>query len=72
MFYKIIDENTKQVDVGLGNNNTFYKSIGMKEGECEKSYNGNWYLKGYAPQKPLEELKEEKISENIVKKKDAY
>ena len=48
MFYKIIDENTKQVDVGLGNNNTFYMCIGMKEGECEKSYNGNWYIKGYA------------------------
>ena len=63
MFYKIIDENTKQVDVGLGNNNTFYKSIGMKEGECEKSYNGNWYLKGYAPQKSLEDLKKEKIQE---------
>ena len=27
MFYKIIDENTKQVDVGLGNNNTFYKDM---------------------------------------------
>ena len=30
----------------------FYKSIGMTEMEVEQAYNGAWYLKGYAPQKP--------------------
>lgn len=69
MFYKIIDEKTKKVDVGLGTNAEFYKSIGMIEGEVEQGYDGAYYLKGYAPQKPLEELKQEKI---IVLKDNAY
>ena len=63
MFYKIIDEKTKKVDVGLGINTEFYKSIGMVEGEVEKGYDGNWYVKGYAPQKSLKTLKQEKIQE---------
>lgn len=62
MFYKIIDEKTKKVNVGLGTNTEFYKSIGMIEGEVEQGYDG-WYLKGHAPQKPLEDLKKEKIQE---------
>ena len=63
MFYKIIDEKTKKVNIGLGTNIEFYKSIGMIEGEVERGFDGNYYLKGYAPQKPLEDLKEEKILE---------
>lgn len=70
MFCKIINEKTKKVDVGLGTNIEFYKLIGMVEGEVEQGYDG-WYLKGYAPQKPLEELKEEKISE-LKEKRDEY
>lgn len=43
---------TKECNVGLGNNESFYKSIGMEKLEVEQSYNGAWFLKGYAPQKP--------------------
>lgn len=71
MFYKIIDEKTKKVNVGLGTNTEFYKSIGMIEGEVEQGHDGGWYLKGYAPQKPLEELKEEKIEE-LKKVRDEF
>lgn len=71
MFYKIIDNNTKKVNVGLGTNKEFYQSIGMVEGEVEKGYDGSWYLKGYAPQKTLEELKQEKIQE-LRKKANNY
>ena len=63
MFYKIVNENTKEVSVGLGTDTEFYESIGMIDGEVEQGYDGNWYLKGYVPQKPLEELKQEKIRE---------
>lgn len=63
MFYKLIDEKTKKVNVGFGTNTEFYKTIGMVEGEVEQGYDGGWYIKGYAPQKPFEELKEEKIQE---------
>ena len=56
MYAKIINEETKQVEVGLGTNTEFYKSIGMSEMEVEQAYNGQWYLKGFAPKKPVEEL----------------
>ena len=61
-YAKIINEKTKQCEVGLGTNIAFYKNIDMTKLDVEQGYDG-WYLKGYAPQKPLEELKEEKIQE---------
>lgn len=61
IYAKIIDENTKAVDVGVGTNTEFYKSIGMQEMEVEQAYNGQWYLEGYAPSQALEELKERKL-----------
>lgn len=59
-FAKVINEETKQCEVGLGTNNVFYASIGMEEMEVEQDYTGNWYLVGYAPAKPEEVLAEEK------------
>lgn len=52
MYAKIIDEETKLCQVGTGNNIEFYKSIGMTEMDVEQAYNGAWYVKGYAPEKP--------------------
>lgn len=63
MYAKIINEETKQVIVGTGTNTKFYKSIGMTDMEVEKAYNGSWYVKGYAPKQPLEEVKEAKLTE---------
>lgn len=57
-YAKIINEETKACEVGLGTNNNFYASIGMEEMEVEQDYAGNWYLLGYAPVKP-EPTKEE-------------
>lgn len=51
-YAKIINEETKLCEVGLGTNNNFYASIGMEEMEVEQDYAGNWYLAGYAPAKP--------------------
>ena len=51
-YAKIVNEETKEVSVGEGTNVNIYKSIGMTEMEVEKSYNGGWYLMGYAPEKP--------------------
>lgn len=48
----ITNQETKTVDVGLGTDEQFYKSIGMTEMDVEQAYNGAWYLKGYAPQRP--------------------
>lgn len=51
-YAKIVNEQTKEVNVGLGTNTNFYKSIGMTEMNVEKAYTGCWYVEGYAPQKP--------------------
>ena len=69
-YAKIINEETKLCEVGLGTNSAFYQSIGMTEMEVEQAYNGSWYVKGYAPEKPVEELKVEKRAE-INKARDA-
>lgn len=62
--YVKYDENTKKcLEVGTGTNAEFYKSIGMVDMEVEQAYNGEYYLKGFAPTKPLDELKADKLSE---------
>ena len=53
-YAKVINEETKECEVGLGTNTKFYQSIGMIEQDVEQAYDGAWYLKGYAPQKPQE------------------
>ena len=57
-YAKVINEETKACEVGLGTNSAFYQSIGMTEMEVELGYDGSWYLVGYVPVKP-EPTKEE-------------
>ena len=59
-YAKIVNEETKLCEVGLGTNSKFYKSIGMTEMEVEEAYNGLWYVKGYAPEKPIPTEEEQK------------
>jgi hypothetical protein len=61
MYAKIKDQTTKEVIVGSGTNISFYKSLGMTEMDVEQSYDGKWYVAGYAPSKP-EPSKEEKLA----------
>lgn len=63
MYAKVVDEETKRCEVGLGTNGKFYQSIGMSEMEVEQAYNGVWYVKGYAPEKPESVIKQERIDE---------
>ena len=58
-YAKIINEETKEVSIGTGTNSAFYQSIGMTEIEVEEGYDGSWYLKGYAPEKPTEQKEAE-------------
>ena len=51
-YAKVINEETKQCEVGTGTNSAFYQSIGMTELEVEQAYDGSWYLLGFAPVKP--------------------
>ena len=58
-YARIVNEETKSCEVGLGTNSSFYQSIGMVEMEVEQAYDGSWYLKGYAPEKPTEQKEAE-------------
>jgi len=51
-YAKIIDEEKKLCEVGLSDNEEFYKSIGMTKMNVESCWDGGWYLEGYAPTKP--------------------
>lgn len=64
MYAKIINDETKQCDVGIGTNTSFYESIGMSLMDVEQAYDGNWYLNGYVPEepKPTDEQQKEKRS----------
>lgn len=60
-YAKVINDETKACEVGLGTNSAFYQSIGMVEMEVEQAYDGFWYLQGHTPIKPdptYEELKQ--------------
>ena len=56
MYAKIINAEKKICQVGFGINTDFYRKIGMTEMEVEQAYNGEWYVKGYAPKPPQDEL----------------
>lgn len=57
-YAKVINDETKLCETGLGSNNNFYASIGMTEMDVELAYNGSWYVAGYAPKKPALNRKE--------------
>ena len=69
-FARVENEDTKLVSVGVGNDNAYYESIGMKEMNVEFCWDGNWYVEGYAPP-PSQEylLKKSKVErEHAVSK----
>lgn len=64
-YAEIIDEETKEVRIGVGCSDEYYIEIGMVPMDVEESYDGCWYVKGYAPEKPAptpEELIQGEIS----------
>ena len=59
-YAKIINTETRLCEVGLGTNETFYKSIGMSLLDVIQSdIDNNWYLKDYAPMKTESEKAQE-------------
>lgn len=57
-YARIINEETKEVQVGVGCPDEYYIEIGMTEMEVEQAYNGNWYVAGYAPVEPQPTIEE--------------
>ena len=62
-FVKIINKKTKAAVVGLGTNESFYRSEGMSKTDVEQGYDGNWYVAGFAPGKPQSVIDAERIDE---------
>ena len=61
-YAKVVNEETKECQVGLGTNIEFYIAQGMTEQDVEKcERNGSWYLAGYVPQETPEEIKEREM-----------
>ena len=51
-YAKVVNEETKACNVGIGTNVKFYQSLGMTLRDVEQDQNGKWYLAGYIPQEP--------------------
>jgi hypothetical protein len=64
----IADEDSKLVSVGTGTDTAFYESIGMELMDVEQGYDGNWYVAGYAPKKPEEQVRREQIEAQIAER----
>jgi len=60
-YAKIINQETKQCEVGIGTNEKYYQKIGMTLQDVEQAYNGQWYIVGYAPKL----TEDEKIKEEV-------
>lgn len=58
---KVVNLVTKECSVGLGTDSEYYSKIGYTEQEVEEAWDGSWYLKGYAPEKPQTIVNEEII-----------
>lgn len=74
LYAKIENEETKLCSVGIGTDTEFYRSIGMTEQEVEQGYDGQYYLAGYAPEKPQSIINSERITElqNYLNATDWY
>ena len=62
-YAKIISQETKVCQVGIGNNEVFYRKNGMVQMDVEKGYDGNWYLKGHTPVQPEATYAEKRLAE---------
>ena len=62
-YARIINEETKECNVGLGTNTAFYESIGMEEMDVEQCGNGHWYVEGFAPEQPEPSYTEKRLAE---------
>lgn len=51
-YAKVVNEETKACNVGIGTNEKFYQSLGMTLQDVEQDENGKWYLAGFVPQAP--------------------
>lgn len=64
LYYKVIDDQTKEVLVAFGTDVEWFKSLGyVDQGNVEQSADGRYYVAGYAPEIPAEELEARRLAE---------
>lgn len=56
VFSRIVDDETKRLDCIVCGD---VPPAGFSEREIEQGFDGNWYLKGYAPKEPIEHKNEQ-------------
>lgn len=59
-YAKIINEETHEVQVGVGCLDEYYIEIGMTLMDVEQAYNSLWYVAGYAPIQPEPTVEDKK------------
>jgi len=69
-YAKIINEETKQCEVGIGTNVEFYKTIGMTQMDVEQAYDNQWYVSGYAPEEPAPTEEEQRKNRELAYTQD--
>lgn len=60
-YAKIVNNESKKCDVAIGTDTAYYETIGMTLQEVEQDWRGQWYLAGYAPEKPRAVIIQEEI-----------
>lgn len=59
-WYKIYNPKTHEVLVAVGDNIPLFESMGYTEvGEVEQAYDGRYFIAGYAPTMPQEEIEKQ-------------
>lgn len=59
-YAKVLDKETKKVDIALGDDIQIYEKLGFTPQDVEQSdIDGQWYLTGYAPMKTDEQKAQE-------------
>ena len=66
-YAKVINEETKECSVGLGDNVEIFKAVGMTEQDVEQTSWGAWYIEGYAPA-----VKPETLEEKLIRLEGEY
>lgn len=60
---KIVDDEKKLCEVGLGTDSKYYESLGYTKMEVSQGVDGRWYVKGYEPGTPIPSYKQKRIDE---------
>lgn len=60
---KVIDDEKKTCEVGIGTDGEYYRQQGYRYVDVEQAANGMWYLKGYTPMLPYTPEVLEKIAD---------